>query len=259
MYIKPGTDLSMLADRILYYPFALRDWKEPLELFREHIAEFWFVDCDYRFSLDGGRMRGANFPGMVLIEQSFSGELRKIEQVRRTERSHPYRYFEPGYARYRYLYRGREISIIFRRGFDYTSLYGPSTLETAEARLGIFFFRGTSSEGGSDHPWIDSQTKRMLCDGTRINLLKKLIGTLPDGGLIVTDGSNSCRADTPGIEQKEYYPFFRFHAAKVPCEEAAALSGPFLDRDGNLFTCIGHAGMRYGPTLIWQVCKRADA
>ena len=64
------------------------------------------------------------------------------------------------------------------------------------------------------------------------------------GGLIVTDGS--C-----GIE----YPELSKHHQSKLGEAAVEATVPFTDNDGRAFKCIGYAGERYGPTLIWQVNK----
>jgi len=37
--------------------------------------------------------------------------------------------------------------------------------------------------------------------------------------------------------------------------ETVKLAWPFEDPQGRRFECIGYAGRRYGPTLVWQVSR----
>lgn len=255
MFIKPEVNLSNLKGKLLYYPFSGWDWKTPIKLFRENIDEFWFVDQNYSFS-DKKLFRLFGIKDMHFISESLVGEEKKQPvEIRITEKGQPYNYLEPGYLKQIYQYRYREITIIFRRGYDYTSLFGPSSLNVAESRLGIFFLRGTSSEGGSNHPWNHPVPVRMLRGQPKVSLPRKLVNTLPDGGLIVTDGSLSYPFNniSTGFE---FESFSKFHHMKISGNEAMKMASPFRDNQGNLFICIGYVDDRDSPTLIWQVIKK---
>jgi hypothetical protein len=72
-------------------------------------------------------------------------------------------------------------------------------------------------------------------------VLSKLIS----GGLLVTDGSQH--------DSRKYRELWKFHDTKVGREAMELVKG--FSRDGCSFACVGYAGQRYGPTLIWQVRK----
>lgn len=142
-----------------------------------------------------------------------------------------------------------------RRGYDYTSLFGPSSLEIAESRLGIFFLRGTSSEGGSNQLWNHSRPVQMLRDQERVSLPRKLVSSLPDGGLVVTDGSLSQPLSASDKSVNEFSSFSQYNHLH-PNKKAMEIAKPFYDSLGNLFTCIGYVDSRNRPTLIWQISKK---
>ncbi len=256
-YLDPKINLDMLNDRLLYYPFSGYDLRIPVSMFCDFISEFWFVDTGYfrqRNNEPAERIKFDNISELRMLSESFTGpdeaELEDCSPFRK------YRYLEPGYLERLFLYKGRNIRVILRRGFDYTSLFGPSKLEIASNSLGIFFFRGTSSEGGSNHPWISDKKVRMLYGEKKVQLLPKLLDVLPSGGLIVTDASLGYFCDSPMKETNPYYPMHEFHDRPyISCEEAYLKARPFEDDEGRCFSCIGYAGMRNGPTLVWQVTK----
>lgn len=106
--------------------------------------------------------------------------------------------------------------------------------------MGVFFYRGDSlGEGGSGDLWLDQKHLEEVCD--------KLV----DGGLIVTDGSNH-------REDHAIRPLWRYNHKKPPTDDPRELVesiDPFTDKSGRHFTCVGYAGYKYGPTLIWRVRK----
>jgi hypothetical protein len=75
-------------------------------------------------------------------------------------------------------------------------------------------------------------------------VLSKLIS----GGLLVTDGSQH--------DSRKYRELWKFHGNTKVGREAMELVKAF-DKDGCSFACVGYAGQRYGPTLIWRVLKSA--
>jgi len=102
-------------------------------------------------------------------------------------------------------------------------------------KIGVFFHRGDTladGEGSSGVPWLGREW------------LTRILGVLVPGGFLVTDGSN-CPQDGPP-ELKEFY-----WNSKMG-EAAASKAKPFNFLERN-FTCVGYAGDRYGPTLIWRI------
>ena len=102
-------------------------------------------------------------------------------------------------------------------------------------KLGVFFFRGdnpVNGEGSSGVLWLGGE------------LLPRVLNLLVPGGLVVTDGSNG---GVGGPTQfSTYYHNYEIGSAAV------SATIPF-EYQGRKFTCIGYAGEKYGPTLIWQV------
>jgi hypothetical protein len=123
--------------------------------------------------------------------------------------------------------------------------------------LGIFFFRGISSEGGSNHSWMSDKPVYMIRGEPKVRLIHMLLNALPDGGLIVTDASLGYFQDKHIKKSHEYYPLHEFFSNRdVSCQEAYERAKPFEDSFGRSFRCVGYAGMKNGPTLIWQVRKK---
>lgn len=255
MFISDHANLQKIKDKILYYPMSGRDIRDPIQLFREYVSEFWFVDVGYLFSAEKRKRYALRVEDMKLVDEEVHGSLNNRYKYNHKENDYSFVSGEPAYLIQKYIHKNREIKIIFRRDVDYLGLFGPSPYEIAENRLGIFFFRGTSNEGGDDHSWVYSRKQRILDLDYPITLIDQLVSTLPDGGLIVTDGSNSHPSREYLGTSDEYRSFSQFTDSKLSPEKAFELAKPFTDHSGNQFTCIGHAGQKNGPTLIWQVQK----
>ena len=71
---------------------------------------------------------------------------------------------------------------------------------------------------------------------------------MSEGGVIVTDGSGSGYRSV-----RKYWSYGDQYDSMSP-EELVLAARPFT-RAGFHFTCVGYAGERYGPTLIWKVAK----
>ena len=101
-------------------------------------------------------------------------------------------------------------------------------------KLGVFFFRGDNpvhGEGSSGVLWLGG------------DLFSRVLTLLVPGGLVVTDGSN------PGSNGPKHLSDF-YHNRNVG-RAATSVAVPFEYR-GRSFTCIGYAGEKNGPTLIWR-------
>jgi hypothetical protein len=102
-------------------------------------------------------------------------------------------------------------------------------------RLGVFFHRGDTlahGEGSSGVPWLG-------CDW-----LTQIAAKLVPGGFLVTDGSN-CPTDGP----KELSAFY----ANRTLGPRAVNEAKSFEFAGRFLSCVGYAGERYGPTLIWRI------
>ena len=102
-------------------------------------------------------------------------------------------------------------------------------------KLGVFFFRGDNpvhGEGSSGILWLGG------------DLFSRVLKLLIPGGLVVTDGSN------PGPHGPK--PLSAFYRKRNIGPRAIEKAVPFEYQDRR-FTCIGYAGEKNGPTLIWHV------
>ena len=102
-------------------------------------------------------------------------------------------------------------------------------------KLGVFFFRGDNpvdGEGSSGILWLGG------------DLFSQVLKLLIPCGLVVTDGSK------PGPHGPK--PLSGFYHDRNIGHRAMEKAVPF-EYQGRRFTCIGYAGEKNGPTLIWQV------
>jgi hypothetical protein len=237
--------LEQVKNSALFYPCSGSDLFIPIEIFSPYVTDFWFVDRGYfspghqdtrYFGLDVA----ADQQAPVLEEDS------RYELLSKMIKGPPVwnkddRDITPCILTetYRHLETGREIRIHKRRGYGFSAL----DKEIKINELGVFFYRCDSSgEGGSGNLWLATSHINDICH--------KMI----DGGLIVTDGSNEperrhdrghkelCRIRSCRPNLKTPEEFINFHQS-------------FEDDRGRHFSCVGYAGMRCGPTMIWQVQK----
>lgn len=242
-YILGSNALGAVEGTALFYPCSGNDLEVPIRLFSPLVTEFWFVDQGYftpghqdtkRYGFD----RPANEVEPLLGDDADYKLLRKdIDGV-------PYwslhdRDIEPCILTetYEHLQSGKTVTVNRRRG------YGFSAFRNDIRKIGVFFYRGDSQgEGGSGNLWLDPKHVDEVC------------AKLVDGGLFVTDGSQRKRwmnsTSTGAYHQLSKY---NFEKCPMPPDELVDSSKPFTDSKGRTFTCIGYAGERYGPTLVWRV------
>jgi hypothetical protein len=233
--------LRSVEGTTLFYPCSGKDLVVPLRIFSPTVSEFWFVDVDYFRDdvhyhwkgepADQAKPVFSEVDGYELIEKTIDGaptarmEMRKFSNSRRQ-----FRYLEPCVLTETYCHRptGKTVTIHRRRGF------GEVAFDKVKSLLGVFFYRGDSEgEGGSGFHWLWPQN------------LKPVLSKLISGGLLVTDGSNH--------DSRKYRELWEYHHTKVGKEAMESVKA--FSRDGYSFACVGYAGPRYGPTLIWQVRK----
>ncbi|HBV20738.1 MAG TPA: hypothetical protein DEF07_03340 [Nitrosomonas sp.] len=239
--------LESIKDTTLFYPCSGNDLLIPIEFFSPYVTDFWFVDKGYfsprnkdtrNYGLDAPADKQEPLLRMDqrynLLERKINGPVscssydKDIDPCTLTEI-------------YRHNPTGRIIKINRRNG------YGFSAFRKEISTLGVFFYRGDSlGEGGSGNLWLLNEHINDVC--------LKLI----DVGLIVSDGSN------PGMRMRKkgiYREFWKYRETGAYSEEnydpeyLIKSMRSFNDYGGREFNCVGYAGHRYGPTMIWQVCN----
>ena len=243
-YILDNEALAAVEGTALFYPCSGNDLDVPIRLFSPFLAEFWFVDRGY-FAPGHQNTKQYGFDRPADEVESVLGKNADYQLLRTDIDGMPYwslynRDIEPCIMTetYRHLPSGKTIRVRRRRG------YGFSAFRSDIRQIGVFFYRGDSGgEGGSGNLWLKPDHINEICT--------KLI----DGGLLVTDGSQQSKWTKPA-PNSEYWPLAQFHGGrprpKDP-EEILRVTRPFTDSRGRTFTCVGYAGERYGPTLIWRV------
>jgi hypothetical protein len=145
----------------------------------------------------------------------------------------------------RYLHTLSDNEIVIHRRFG----SGPWALRTLD-RIGIFYYRGDSwGEGGSGCRWLAGPRSRI--NKKQEWLVDLLLHGLVDGGLLVTDGSTA----QWGEYEKHLARYSQYDIKDGLVAFQDAQTRPFTDLRGNHFECVGLAGFRYGPVLIWRVTK----
>lgn len=243
-YIIGKEALRGMDDSTLFYPCSGNDLEVPVRLFSPHVTDFWFVDRGY-FTPGHQDTKGYGLDRPADEVEPILGKNADYQLLRADIEGMPHwnlhnRDIEPCILTetYRHLPSGKTIKVRRRRG------YGFSAFRNDIRQIGVFFYRGDSGgEGGSGNLWLKPDHIDEIC--------AKLI----NGGLLVTDGSQQS-ARTKSSPKAEYYPLAQYHGTrprpKDP-DEIVRTTKPFTDSKGRTFTCVGYAGERYGPTLIWQV------
>ena len=240
-FILDTNRIREIENSSLFYPSSGNDWITPIRIFSPVITEYWFVDKGYFVpGCQDTQHYGFDAPAdkqAPLLKEDSDYRLIDIQHKGPVSWDWCKRDIEPCVLTETYIHQPskKHIRIHRRRG------YGFSAFRNQIHEIGVFFYRGDSlGEGGSGNLWLEFGHINEVCN------------KLMDGGLIVTDGSNSGwnRRDRQYRELSKY---------NFQSEEAMDFIHnkirPFQDRYGRTFTCIGYAGQRYGPTMIWQVRK----
>lgn len=244
--ILSETELEKIKDSTLFYPCSGNDLLVPIEIFSPYVIDFWFVDTGYFTpGNQDTRFSGLDKPAdeqRPVLERDNRYELISKDIIGPPSWSSEDRDIIPCILTeaYRHIQTGRKIRIHRRRG------YGYSAFRTEIETLGVFFYRGDSQgEGGSGNQWLREEHIYEICN--------KLI----NDGLIVSDGSDGSPYPSykgKGGIYKRTWKKLRSSASKDP-EELIRLAGSFTDHRQRLFRCVGYAGEKYGPTMIWQVAR----
>jgi hypothetical protein len=239
--IVPQQLLGSIKGKTLFYPCCANDLLEPINLFAPFIQNFWFVDLGF---FEKPRLRINKL--QKLLEKKFHFKSRNeylpniAENIWRNDIK--YLQFPPLIRKETYLDRktNLEINIFYHRRT------GPSALRTEIEKLGVFFYRKDSSEGGSGTMWLTLKKGKHF---PKTPLILEVINKIEDEGLIITDGS-MCEDWDSNI----YNHFQKFK--KLKHDEIPSIINDknyFLDHLGNKFTCVGCVSDGNGPTLIWQI------
>jgi len=231
--------LHGIEGKALFYPCSGNDLLVPIEIFSPYVTDFWFIDRGY-FSPghQDTRFYGADVsadkqPPVLLSDNRYKFLNKVIEGPPSWD---PYKMdIEPCVLCETYLHiqTGREIRVHRRRGYGFSAIRN----ETAIGKLGVFFYRGDSQgDGGSGNLWLSKEH------------LNEVLERLVNGGLLALDGSDGSPWGRGGEISK--------YAWKSPSQRPSELiksMTAFQDNKGRRFACVGYAGNRYGPTMIWQV------
>jgi hypothetical protein len=239
MWHVPREVLEAIPVPVLFYPSSGGDIDRPVRVFVPSVTEFWFVDFAYS---------KATLPTPALVPArlfEFLGYEDLPAQI--AEDQIPdvhYRNEAPFVRRESYVHvpSGKPITV------NRTRRRGPSALRTELGEIGVFFYRGDSSEGGTGTHWLTVIPRKAK---KRQPLAYELLEKLPHCGLVVTDGSNCRDSLTNPYRSFDVYA----HDRRMSGQPDIASIPPFEDLLGNRFTCVGHVGRRYGHTLVWQVSK----
>ena len=240
----------------------------PIRVFSPFVTDFWFADVAYfrsnrrYFGEFAKSLNGDATKTLPLLSGDKSYEFQGSEisgpplaQIEhRVDLDHPgqtYPFLEPCVRTETYLHRnsGKIIRIHLRRG------YSVSAFRKEITALGVFFYRGDSSEG-SNTPWLSGISRRSGQPGIdrHYYLLGEVLDKLIDGGFVVTDGS---RCENRSNPYKPLRQFLMCH--QMPGRDTVEQTQPFTDPNGYVLICVGYAGNRHGPTLIWQVHRPQSA
>lgn len=234
--LQPEQALAYLAETTLYYPCSGRDWADPLRLFGPWVRHLRFVDpnVSLRPASKMGHLPPEDFPEWQFLYREVAGDATPqacLGAGPNVEARWPG--FTPLTVSevYRHRPTGREVTLHWSRAD------GRSMLDRFQDPLGVFFHRGDN--GPSDDPGEGASGSHWLSKAWLRPVLQRLVNR----GFLVTDGSCG----------KEYPELCRFHKNRtVDGARAVAESRAFVD-EGCHCRCVGFAGPRYGPTLIWQI------
>ena len=236
--------LDNIKNSSLFYPCSGHDLLTAINLFSPYVTDFMFVDRGYFTpGHQDTQWYGYDQPAdqlnpVLWKDRRYKLIERHISEPRNYPISSPWDIVPCTLMEYYFhIETGRTIRICRRRG------YGYSAFRKEVENLGVFFYRGDSQgEGGSGNHWLRKEHINEVCN--------KLI----DNGLLVLDGSDG----SPYIRRKGIYKELYSRSVGSHPYDYVMSKKSFFDTEGRHFRCVGYAGLRYGPTLIWQVTKKNE-
>lgn len=236
-YFIPPEYLAKTAGTKLFYPCAGRDVIEPTMIFGPLVSELWFADLAYPAGLRMDPVFGGSSDNeYILKDVKIIGSPEAVLQ-----RRDGYRFLSPSKRIEIYQRQdGSALQIIRRRGFGEIALGA----EFPDDSIGVFFYRGDGGgEGGSRVEFF--RNRRKIYPPLQ-NLFSLLIRKLSKPALIITDGSN--------CGKRSGLPVARFFNSYISSKDAFMMcAGQIWSVAGMQWRCVGFAGHRYGPTLVWAV------
>ena len=242
-FILAQSELERLKDLSLFYPCAGKDYHDAVKMFSPYITDFWFVDKNYfgYVSIDIGR-------GVLFRDRDYVLLNSKME-------GNPFYRSRSGEIwpcilteTYRHLPSDRIIRIHLRKGYGFSTLRHEGRMD----KLGVFFYRGDSAgEGGSGDHWL------------RETHLNEIYEHMVEGGLLAIDGSNGGGNSQRHKQMRgPYRELFKYFWGRRPMDKLSSKdliegTNDFTDKYKRKYSCIGYAGERYGPTMIWKVDRSA--
>lgn len=238
-YIIPQAQLERIKDLALFYPCSGEDYYDAIAVFSPYITDFWFVDKRYftsRSALD--------CPPVLRRKADYELLDVKVEGLPLFRIRDPHIWPCIRTETYKHLPSKRVIRIHKRRGYGYSTM----RYEGRMGKLGVFFYRGDSPGGyGSGDHWL------------RGNKLSEIFTHLVDGGLLAIDGSNGGANSQRHSQQRgSYRELFKYYYSwtngeRLTSQQLIEEVKTFTDKYQRKYTCVGYAGDRYGPTMIWKV------
>lgn len=223
-----------IIGKSLFYPSCGNDMYDPIKLYIDFVTDFWFVDVSENCqSIPRQTSELLQTLGYERKKHIASKELHGTT----IHSQEPYVITVKTFA-YIKSDTGSEVNVHRCCGRGYNALR--SIFDEDSYTLGVFYYRGDSpGESGSGFYWLGSKTF--------LHVLRRL----SDGGHVVTDGSN--------VFGSSYLKrcLAKFHGQDIDPHEAMTQLAAFT-YEHHQFTCIGHAGKKYGPTLVWKVNRLAS-
>jgi len=240
--------LERVKDLSLFYPCSGYDIYTPIEIFSPYITDFWFVDRGY-FSSGHQDTAGLGWDIPADRQSPVLSADKRYKFLGRKIKGSPNwdpenKDIEPCVSSetYCHIQSGREIRVHRRRGYGFSAFRNEQSI----GKLGVFFYRGDSSgEGGSGNLWLGEDH------------LEEVFSKLIDGGLLVLDGSDGSPMKREKIGIYSEICKYAWQNTSLTPEELIASMKSVTDGKGRNYHCVGYAGKRYGPTMIWQVYKNA--
>lgn len=194
------------AGTTFFYPCAGMDAVDPIEQFGSVFDVFVFVDTQY----DLTHFHPPHVPGWVEESSSIEveGPLRGQPKTV-VEENAKYRDLAPAWRRSRFVHQGtgREIAVVFRRGFGQYALH-----ELEDQSIGMFLHRGDSSgEGGSGVIFLGNQRLDHPPISMMMDVLKR---KLAYPALVGSDGSNTRIPQLRAATTDESVQGFESHCLK---------------------------------------------
>lgn len=240
-YVIDDRALGAVAGSPLFYPSSGRDVTMPTKIFGTTCQDLHFADIGY-FSDQASRWGGQD--PTTEIDAQLRGTTERLVNIPPSDWVS-----DPKYAGIQPRIRSQNF-VDNASGANFRihlhRRRGPTAMRKELDKIGVFFYRRDSDEGGSGTKWLTidkwPKTKR------RRWLVFEVLDKLMDGGLIVTDGSMCKGSRNP-------YRYFRELVPRGATSAAAVkdLIPPFSDGLGRSFSCVGAICDQLGRALIWQV------